>query len=194
VILTTEQAINGETAERIKEAWIQNYQGYQNTHKPAVMGQGVKIQQLSLTAEDAQLLASRQFQIEEIARAYGVPPFMIGHNEKTTSWGSGVEQMGLAFVRYTLRQHLNKFQTEINRKFFKQASKFVEFDTFELEKADMSALFTSFSTALGNGGAPAFMTANEVRQKLNLKKATGGDTLSTGAINAPDQTAQSAGA
>jgi phage portal protein BeeE len=54
-------------------------------------------------AEEMQLLETRQFQIEEVARIYGVPPFMIGHNEKTTSWGSGVEAMGKAFVRYALR-------------------------------------------------------------------------------------------
>jgi phage portal protein BeeE len=64
-----------------------------------------------------------QFQIEEIARAYGVPPFMIGHNEKTTSWGSGVEAMGIGFVRFTLRQHLNKFRGEINRKIFRTATR-----------------------------------------------------------------------
>lgn len=187
IVLSTDQAIGPDKAEEIKEAWKRNYQGVQNAHKPAVVGMGVKIQQLTMTSEDAQLLATRQFQIEEIARAYGVPPFMIGHTEKTTSWGSGVETMGTGFVRFTLRQHLHKFQTEINRKFFRTSSRFAEFDTFELEKADMAQLFTSFSTALGNGGAPAFMTANEVRMKLNLKKNDGGDTLSTGAINAPQQ-------
>lgn len=193
IVLSTDQVINEETADRLKASWERNYAGLEKSHKPAVLGHGVKIEQLTMTAEDAQLLATRQFQIEEIARAFGVPPFMIGHNEKTTSWGSGVEAMAIGFVRFTLRQHLNKFQAEINRKFFRTAAKFAEFDTFELERADMKSLFESFRIALGRAGEPGFMTADEVRMKLNLK-AKGNDTLSTGALNAPEQTAQPTGA
>lgn len=185
ILLSTDQAINPETADKIREGWARLYQGIENAHKPAVLGMGMKVQTLTMTAEDAQLLATRQFQIEEIARAYGVPPFMIGHTEKTTSWGSGVETMGTGFVRFTLRQHLNKFQNEINRKFFRTAAKFAEFDTFELERADMKSLFESFRVALGRAGEPGFMTTDEVRLKLNLKRTPGGDTLGDGGQNAP---------
>jgi hypothetical protein len=80
------------------------------------------VKALTLPLEDAQLLETRRFQIEEIARIYGVPPFMIGQMDKTTSWGSGVETMGKGFVRFTLRQHLTKFEKEINRKFFRTAA------------------------------------------------------------------------
>lgn len=187
--LTTDQALSPEKANEIKEAWNRTYKGVENSHGVAVLGAGVKLQQITMTAEDAQLIATRQFQIEEIARAYGVPPFMIGHTEKTTSWGSGVTEMGAGFVRFTLRQHLNKFQNEINRKFFRTASRFAEFDTFELERADMKSLFEGFRVALGRAGEPAFMSTDEVRQKLNLKKTTGGDALATGVTNAPQQAA-----
>lgn len=180
VVLSTDQVINRETADEIKSRWVENYAGYQNSHRPAVLGNGFTIKELTMNAEDAQLLATRQFQIEEIARAFGVPPFMIGHVEKTTSWGSGVESMGKAFVRFTLRQHLNKFQTEINRKFFRNAGKRVEFDTFDLESADMKTLFESFRVAIGRAGEPGFMTTDEVRDKLRLKRTPGGDTLASG--------------
>lgn len=193
IVLSSDQPINEETAEKIRNGWMETYGGLQNSHRPAVLGKGFKATPLTMSAEDSQLLATRQFQIEEIARAYGVPPFMIGHMEKTTSWGSGVETMGTGFVRFTLRQHLTKIQNEINRKFFRKAGKFVEFDTFELERADMKALFESFRIALGKPGEPGFMTADEVRKKLNLKRKPGGDALQTGASNAPEQTASPAG-
>ena len=185
MILSSDQAINRETADQIRDRWEDLYKGTMNAHRPAVLGMGFKATPINMSSEDAQLLATRQFQIEEIARAYGVPPFMIGHTEKTTSWGSGVETMGTGFVRFTLRQHLNKFQNEINRKFFRTAGKFAEFDTFELERADMAALFTSFRTALGQPGQPGFMTTDEVRMKLNMKRTPGGDKLSTGEMAAP---------
>lgn len=180
IILSSDQPINKETADIIRDGWEQLYKGTANAHRPAVLGMGFKATPLTMTAEDAQLLATRQFQIEEIARAYGVPPFMIGHTEKTTSWGSGVETMGTGFVRFTLRQHLNKFQNEINRKFFRTAGKFAEFDTFELERADIKTLFESFRVAIGRAGEPGFMTTDEVRLKLNMKRTDGGDKLATG--------------
>lgn len=180
IVLTTDQIVTSEIAEGLRDRWATNYAGYQNAHKPAVLGSGFSVKELTMTAEDAQLLATRQFQIEEIARSFGVPPFMIGHVEKTTSWGSGVESMGKQFVRFTLRQHLNKFQTELNRKCFRTAGKRVEFDTFELESADMKTLFESFRIAVGRAGEPGFMTTDEIRDKLRLRRTSGGDTLSSG--------------
>ncbi|NBW09772.1 MAG: phage portal protein [Caulobacteraceae bacterium] len=193
VVITTEQELNQEKAELLKARWMQLYSGYTNAHQPAVFGNGAKIMPLTMSAEDSQLLETRKFQIEEIARIYGVPPFMIGHVEKTTSWGSGVESMGQGFVRFTLRQHLHKFQTEINRKFFRSAGKVAEFDTFELERADMKTMFESFRIGVGRAGEPGFMTAEEVRRKLNLKRTPSDGALSTGQStgsgNAPQQAA-----
>lgn len=195
VILTTDQAITREQAEEIKARWEATFGGHTKAHRPAVLGQGVKAAPLTMTAEDSQLLETRKFQIEEIARIYGVPPFMIGHMDKTTSWGSGVESMGQGFVRFTLRQHLSKFQTEINRKFFRSAGKVAEFDTFELERADMKTMFESFRIGVGRAGEPGFMTAEEVRRKLNLKRTptdgtlSTGQSLQTGQADAPQQAA-----
>ena len=87
-----------------------------NRFKPGVLSAGMSLQELTLTAEDAQLVATRQFQVEDVARIYGVPPFMIGHTANTSSWGTGVESMGIGFVKYTLQRHLVKIEQELNRK------------------------------------------------------------------------------
>jgi phage portal protein BeeE len=50
---------------------------------------------------DMELLASRRFEREDICQACGVPPVLIGENEKTSSWGTGIEQITLGFVKYT---------------------------------------------------------------------------------------------
>jgi HK97 family phage portal protein len=144
---------------------------------------GMDIKVLTMPLEDMQLLETRKFQIEEIARVYGIPPFMLGHNEKTTSWGSGIEAMGIGFVRYSLRQDLNKFTGEINRKFFRSARRVVDFDTTELERADTKSLFESFRIAVGRAGEPGFMTTEEVRDRLNLKRVPDG-TLNPGVTDA----------
>lgn len=182
IVITTDQQINAEKAKEIGESWSNKYGGLANAHRPAVLGHGAKVTPLTLSAEDAQLLATRQFAVEEIARIYGVPPWMIGHMQKTTSFGAGVESAGTAFVRFTLKQHLSKFEREINRKLFHTKARFVEFDTFQLERADMQTLFTALSTALGKPGSPGFLTPDEVRRTLNYAPKGGdADKLFTGA-------------
>lgn len=145
--------------------------------KPMLLTGGMDIKTITLPNKDAELALTRQLQIEEIARIYNVPPFMIGHNEKTTSWGSGVAEMGTAFVRYVLRRHLNAFQNEINRKFFRTASRLAEFDTFELERADLKTLFETFRSALGRAGETPILTRDEVRRLINYGRTTGGDSF-----------------
>jgi HK97 family phage portal protein len=164
-----------DVVDKLREQWSDRHQGPANAHKPAVLTNGLSAKTLSLPIEDLQLLELRQFQIEEIARIYGIPPFMIGHNEKTTSWGSGVEAMGIGFVRYTLRQHLNKFQNEINRKLFRTAAASPSSTPTELERADFKTMVDRLPHGLGRAGEKPIITVNEVRAALYLNKADGGD-------------------
>lgn len=145
--------------------------------RPMLLTGGLEVKTITLPNKDAELALTRNLQIEEIARIYNVPPFMIGHNEKTTSWGSGVAEMGTAFVRYVLRRHLNAFQNEINRKFFRTASRLAEFDTFELERADLKTLFETFRSALGRAGETPILTRDEVRRLINYGRTPGGDSF-----------------
>jgi len=173
------------TAEQIEQtrAAINAYHsGLNNSRRPMLLTGGLELQTISLPLEDVQLLSLRQFQVEEIARAYLVPPFMIGHTTNTTSWGSGVEAMGKGFVRYCLRAYLHAIENEFNRKLIRDrnSTKFLAFDTSELEQADTKSLFEAFRIALGRAGEPGFMTPDEVRKRLNLKNMPGGDKLASG--------------
>ncbi|MCA6272747.1 MAG: phage portal protein, partial [Phenylobacterium sp.] len=169
-VLSTDQAVSAETVDKLKAQIQENHGGASRAHRPMVLSNGLKVAPLQLPHDEMQLIESRKFAVEEIARIYGVPPFMIGHNEKTTSWGSGVEAMGVGFVRYTLRQHLNKIETELNRKLIRGPRKVLAFDTTDLERADFKTLLDGFRIALGRAGEPAFMTVEEVRERLSLKR------------------------
>lgn len=177
----TDQDLTPEQLERMR-ADIEAIHGGAGgrAHVPGILTNGLDIKAVQLPFEDLQMLSTRQFQVEEIARIYGVPPFMIGHNEKTTSWGSGVEAMGIGFVRYALRQHLTKIEAEINRKLYRTRARYCEFDTHALERADMKTLFDAFRVALGRAGEPGFMSGNEVRRALRLPRKDGSDTLASG--------------
>ena len=169
-----------DARETLRKSWMDRHSGQGSKKAPVVLAGGMKLHQLTMSAEDAQLLVTRQFQIEEICRIFGVPPFMIGHNEKTTSWGSGVESMGIGFVKYTLGRHLCAIEQEINHKFFKTSRNFAEFLTAGLERGDLKSRNESYRVALGRAGEPGWMTVNEVRSIENLPPIEGGDSLSNG--------------
>ncbi|NDC86791.1 MAG: phage portal protein [Betaproteobacteria bacterium] len=103
---------------------------------------------------------------------------MIGHTEKTTSWGSGVEQMSIGFVKFTLQRHLVAFEQEINAKVFKTSRNFCEFQTSGLERGDIKSRNESYRIALGRAGEPGWMSVNEVRKLENMPPIEGFDAIS----------------
>lgn len=181
---------NNLTEEQFKrlQAMLDERRGPPNAGREMILEGGLGIETLTMPLEDVQLLETRKFQVEEIARAFGVQPFMIGHSEKNSSWGTGIEALGQGFVRYTLRDHLNGFQNEINRKFFRTARFVAEFDTTELERGDTKAMFDAMRVGLGRAGEPPILTVEEARNMLRLpRKMPEGDTTpNEGQTDEPD--------
>jgi HK97 family phage portal protein len=176
-VITTPGKMDAEQQKLFRESWMARYAGAQNAHIPAILTGGGEVKALSLNPEDAQLIETRSFQAADIARFYGVPPHMIGMTEKSTSWGSGIEQQGIGFVKYTLSRHLVKFEQEINRKLFRDGKQFAEFTTAGLERGDYKSRNEGYRIALGRAGEPAWMTVNEVRKLENAAPLPGGDDL-----------------
>jgi HK97 family phage portal protein len=163
----------------LRETWVKRYGGADNAALPLLLMDGGKANKMSFTAEEAQMLEARKFQVIEIARTFGVPPFMIGETEKTSAWGTGIEQMSQGFIRYTLGPHITAIEQECNRKIFGIDRYFVDFDEEALARGDMKSLGDWFRQAVGGSNGPGFMQTNEVRSRLKLPPITGGDTLYT---------------
>lgn len=100
--------------------------------------------------------------------AMGVPPHMIGFTEKTTSWGSGVEQMSIGFVKYTLQRHLIAFEQEINHKLYSRAGTYCQFLTAGLERGDIKTRYEAYRIAMGRAGEQPWLRASEVRNLEDL--------------------------
>lgn len=164
--------------ESFRQAWVAKYSGQGYSKIPLMLTEGLDVTELSMTAADAQLLESRKFQVIDIARAFGVPPHMLGETTASTSWGSGIESMGIGFVTYTLRPHLRRFSVELNRKLFPRYDRYlIEYKTESLMQGDSKAQAEYFGKALGGPGAQGWMVVNEVRRIMNLPPVDGGDKL-----------------
>lgn len=185
-IVTMPGKLDKDQQTIFRDSWMARYGGLSNSHIPAILTGGGDVKTLSLNPEDAQLIETRRYQAEDVARFFGVPPHMIGLVDKSTSFGTGIEQQGIAFVKYTLSRHLVKFEQEINRKCFRTARNFAEFSTSGLERGDHKGRNESYRIALGRAGEPAWMTINEVRKLENFPPIPGGDLLPSSAA-APTQ-------
>lgn len=173
--------LSPDQAEQLRTSFAKTYgaaAGYGARKLPLVVAEGGKVNQLSLTPEDAQMMDSRKFDKADICTAFGVPPVMIGDNEKTSSWGTGIEQITIGFVRYTLMPILSRIREELNSKLFAYSGQFIDFDTDALTEADLKTQAAFFRAALGGPGTGnGWMSINEVRRRKMFGPVADGDEI-----------------
>lgn len=179
IVLQTDKKVSEDQQKLLRDNFAAKHSGLPNAHRlPLILTEGIQAKEVSINAQDAQLLEARQFTVIDIARAFGVPPHMIGETSSSTSWGSGIEAMSRAFVQYTLQPHLVRIEQELNRKLYRTYKRFVEFDREASLQGDSKAQAEYFRAALGGpGSGGGWMSKNEVRQAKNLPPVDGGDQI-----------------
>lgn len=184
-LLTTEQKLTEPQATALKTRWAEKTKGLQASHEVAVLDSGAKFQQLSIPPEDAQFIESRRFQVAEIARIFGIPPHMLMETDRSTSWGSGIEQQGIGFVVYTLRPWLTRFEQRVT-KILRPIETYAQYSVEGLLRGD-SAQRASFYKAMWEIGV---YSTNDIRRLENQPPVTGGDVryrpLNMGELGQPD--------
>lgn len=169
--ITSTLPLNSEQRHAIREN-VQQFAGSKNTGKVMVLEGGFDYKAITINPETAQLLQSRAFGIEEICRWFGVPPVLIGHMEKQSSWASSVEALYTQFLITGLRPTLVNIEQEIWRCLLDSDDRyFAEFSVEGLLRADSNARANYYKQALQDG----WMNRNEVRAKENLPPIDGGE-------------------
>ena len=184
-VLTFEKFLSKENREIAETSLAEKFTGAMNAGRPLILEGGTTWQQLSINPEDAQMLESRSFSVEEVCRFFGVPPFMIGHTEKATSWGSGLEQQVLAFRKFTLQRRLERIEQALMKQLLTPEDRAqgvsIEFNLEGLLRADSAGRAAYYQSGLTNG----WLTINEVRAKENLSPVAGGDVPRMQSQNVP---------
>ncbi|WP_213662845.1 phage portal protein [Stutzerimonas stutzeri] len=173
-VLTNESgALKPEQREQLRQS-LAAFAGSKNAGKLMVLEAGLKYQGITMNPEAAQMLETRAFQIEEICRWFRVPPFMVGHTDKQSSWASSVEGQNLQFLTNTLRPLLDNIEQEIIRCLIGEAEAetvYAEFSVEGLLRADLAARREWYASALQNG----WMNRNTVARLENQPLIPGGD-------------------
>lgn len=152
-------------AEELRESFDNRHKGWRRSHRTGVLSNGAKYVQTSVDPEKSQALDARRMAVEDVARAFNVPPHLLGL-PGTTSYAS-VEQNNLAWVTHCLRPIVQKLETALSPLLTRSAggeSAFLKFSLDGLLRADINSRMTAFSIGLQSG----FLTINDVRRLEDL--------------------------
>lgn len=162
-----------ETANKnLRTSWAEQHEGVENSHKPAILEEGMKLHEIGIPPEDAQFLETRRFQVSEIARIFRIPPHMIGDLDQATF--SNIEQQSLEFVMYTIRPWLVRWEQSImsNLMLDRDRPKFyTEFLVDGLLRGDTASRYSAYAVGRQNG----WLSANDIRGMENMDTIDGGD-------------------
>lgn len=163
--------VTPEQARELKEDFQRKHSGLRRSHMPAVLTGGASWKAQSVTPEQAQFLESRKFSVAEIARWYRVPPHLISDVEKSTSWGTGIEEQNIGFVQHTLRPWLELIEQAITRHLLRPPA-FARFNVDGLLRAD----FAKRTQGYALGRQWGWLSANDIHEKEDMPPIEGGDT------------------
>lgn len=171
ILVSPKEDIEQDEAKEVKEGFQRNAAGWENAYEVAVVNRSVEVHQLTMSAADAQFLQSRHFQVEEIARWFGVPPHLLMQTDKQTSWGTGVAEQNRGLARTVLVPWAARIQERLSR--LLPSPRFVEFDFKGLERGSPEQEIELLVKQVRGG----LITQNEARAILNLPELDGGDVL-----------------
>lgn len=153
--------------KRVRDSWNAVYQGSSNAHRVAVLEEGMKFTPIGIPPEQAQFIATRKFQLNEIARIFRIPPHMIGDLEKSSF--SNIEQQSLEFVKYTLDPWVVRWEMALQKALLTPTEKqeyFIKFNVDGLLRGDYQSRMNGYAVGRQNG----WLSANDIRELEDLNR------------------------
>lgn len=167
-----DQTLSGPQREQAHKVLVEPLKSSSNAGGVGILEAGVKWQSVSLDPEDAQMLETRRFDVEEICRWFGVPPIIIGHAAQgQTMWGTGVESILIAWLTLGIDPICDRIEARIKKQLIRPTGnrrRYAEFNREALLQMDSKAKAEFLSKVVNNG----LMTRHEGRSKLNLPRVS----------------------
>lgn len=158
--------LTAEQAKNLQESFDSRHRGWNKAHRTAIISGGAKYVPTSVENDKAQFLDSRRLAVEDVARAFNIPPNLLGVQGSFTY--ASVEQNNQAFVSHTLRPIVQKLESAFSPLLSREqggADAFIKFNLDGLLRADINTRMSAYSTGLQAG----FLTINDVRRLEDLR-------------------------
>jgi HK97 family phage portal protein len=173
-ILSVDKNITPEQRTMLKDKYRELVTGMQDGLH--VMEMGMSFTRLAMSPQDMQILETRRFQLEDVARFIGVPSVVINDTSSTTSWGSGIQQIMDGFYKLNLRPYAERIEASLLRWLIDSkdwGTMSIEFDFDSLLRADPETRFKTMKEGVNAG----VLTPNESREMEGRAPMAGGDVL-----------------
>jgi HK97 family phage portal protein len=186
-LLEVDADLSGKPA--VVDALVANFSrlhsGTENAFKVGVIDNNATFRQLSIPPEDLQFMEARKFQVVEICRLYQVPPHMVADVERSTSWGTGIEQQGIQFVVYSLMRWIRRTEQAISKFLLPTRDRYARWNVSGLLRGDSAARVAYYSAGRRDG----WLTPNDILrlEEMPPRDDEGGDDyLATPTGSAPN--------
>lgn len=159
---------------RLEKQWNERHQGVSRSHLLAILEGGATWQKTGLAPQDAAFVATQKWETVEVARAFGIPPHMIGDVERSTSWGSGVAEQGIGFVTYTLTPWITRLEWVARRGLLAALDPQLRlrWRVDALQRGDTKSRYEGYQIGRNWG----WLSANDIRTFEDLDPIDAGDT------------------
>lgn len=163
-----------EKAAQLRETWTKAHAGTDNFHRIAVLYGGAKFTPFKISNSDAQFLETRKFGVEDVARVFRVPPFLLGDLSQANY--SNITALDASFAKYSLLPWTTAIEGVLNMKLLgprQRGKMFYEFDYAGLLRGDHEAEMRALQAGIYSG----IYSPNEARRIRNLAPREGGDVF-----------------
>ena len=172
VVLEHPEKLGNKAQDNLKKSWNEMHEGLSNSHRLAILEEGMQLKEFGVSPEQAQAIESRKFQLAEVARLLNMPPHMLKDLDKSSF--NNIETQSLEFVIYSLRPWLVRFEQAYNTQLInpsKQNTLFFEHIVDGLLRGDTKTRHETYATGIQWG----YYSANDVRSLENKNAINGGD-------------------
>jgi HK97 family phage portal protein len=163
-----------DQAKQLVDGFDARHRGFRKAHKTGVLTGGAKFIQTTVENDKAQFIDSRRMAVEDVARAFNIPPHLLGLPGTNTY--SSVEQNNIAFVQHTLRPIVQKLESAFTPLLASEQggqTAFIKFSLDGLLRGDSNSRFSAYSTGIQAG----YLTVNDIRRFEDLQPIQGGEIL-----------------
>jgi HK97 family phage portal protein len=171
-VLTSPETLGDEGIRNIRESFKKMYTSPSQWHELLILEEGLKYEQFKVTSEEAQVLESRRYSVEDIARIFRVPPHMVGSLDKSNY--SNIESLSREFIQNTLTPWLVNFESSYKLKLLKPSewdSYYVSHDLTQTMRGDHETRMKGYQAGIQMG----VYSPNDVRRMEQLDPREGGD-------------------
>jgi HK97 family phage portal protein len=179
-VLEFPDKLSPEQRKEIRETWNSVHQGPKRAHRVGMLWGGGKFNPLTIDPSASQLVDQRKFAVEEVARIFRVPPFMLGVSENAAMAFASIEQQQLFFRQHTIQPYVEMLEDHFQTLLSNPGS-FIKFNMSSIVRADLATRYSSYNTALLAG----FMSVNDVRRLEDQGPVEAGDQYRVPLQNIP---------